>query len=68
MCFAVPGKIIKIINNKATVNFGEHQHKAKCDLKQNLRVGDYVYEHNGYILDKISKKEAEKILNLINHE
>ncbi|MFH1392579.1 MAG: HypC/HybG/HupF family hydrogenase formation chaperone [bacterium] len=60
MCLALPGKIIKIKNNKAIVDFGEHQHEAKLDLIKNLKLGDYVYMHGGFVLDKISKKEAEE--------
>ncbi len=68
MCLALPGKIIKIRNNKAIIDFGEHQHSAKLDLVKNLKIGDYVYTHGDLVLDKVSKKDAKKILNLINHE
>ncbi len=60
MCLALPGKIIKIKDNKAVVDFGEHQHSAKLDLVKNLKIGDYVYTHGGFILDKIDKKEVEE--------
>jgi len=67
MCLALPGKIIKLKNNKAIVDFGAHQHQAKCGLVKNLKIGDYVYTHGNLVLDKIDQKEAKKILNLINH-
>jgi len=68
MCLAVPGKIIKIDKNKALIDFGDHKHEASLDLKKDLKIGDYVYTHDKYVLDKISKQEAQEILNLINHE
>lgn len=65
MCLALPGKIIKLQDNKAVVDFGEHKHEVSCKLKKDLKLGDYVYTHDKYILDKISKKEAQRILKLI---
>lgn len=65
MCLALPGKIISIKNNKAIVEFEDHKHEAFCDLKKDLKIGDYVYTHDNYILDTITKKEAQEILNLI---
>lgn len=60
MCLALPGKVVKLTNNKAVVDFGTHRHVAKLDLIKNLKLGDYVYTHGGYVLDKISKKEIEE--------
>lgn len=68
MCLALPGQVIKISNNQAVVDFGDHQHKVKCDLTKDVKVGDYVYEHAGYILEKVSAQEAKKILKLIKEE
>lgn len=68
MCLALPGKIIKLENNKAIIDFGDHKHEALCDLKKNLKIGDYVYTHDKYVLDKIAKKDAQEILSLIRHE
>lgn len=65
MCLALPGKIIKLENNKALVDFGKHQHEALCDLKKDLKIGDYVYTHEDYVLDKIDKKEVNYIQELL---
>lgn len=65
MCMALPGKIIKIENNQAVIQFNGHKHTAKLDLIKKIKIGDYVYTHDDYVLDKISQKEAEKILNLV---
>jgi len=66
MCLAVPNKIIKIEGEWATVDSGEHNHKANLSLVKNARVGDYVIVHGDLVLNKMPKKDAFKILNLIN--
>lgn len=67
MCLATPSKIMKIEGNWAVVNSGKHSHRANLSLVKNAKVGDYVIIHGDLILNKIQKKEAEKILNLIKN-
>ncbi len=66
MCLAVPNKIIKIEKGWAIVRSAKHTHKANLSLVKNARVGDYIIVHGDLALNKMPKKDALKILNLIN--
>ncbi len=65
MCLATPSKIIKIKAGWATVRSGNHTHKANLSLLKGAKIGDYVLVHADLALNKVGKKEAEKILKII---
>tara|TARA_Y100000031_G_C8225327_1_gene388024 strand:+ start:129 stop:386 length:258 start_codon:yes stop_codon:yes gene_type:complete len=65
MCLAVPGKIIKITNDIATLDYGSELRTGKI-LDNTLKVGDYAIVQGGIIIQKIEKKEAEESLKLYN--
>lgn len=70
MCFAIPGKVVKIKNKEATIKTLNHYHQVDISLLKNVKIGDYLLVHQKMALNKIPKKEAEKILKLrkkINH-
>ncbi len=66
MCLAVPGKIEKIDNNTAIVDYGIEKRKADNSLL-NAEIGDYVIVNAGFIIEKIPKKEAKQALELIKN-
>ncbi len=66
MCLATPSKVIKINGDWATVKSGDHAHKANLSLVKDVKIGDYLIVHGDLALNKIEKKDALKILNLIN--
>ncbi|MEK6917152.1 MAG: HypC/HybG/HupF family hydrogenase formation chaperone [Nanoarchaeota archaeon] len=63
MCLAVPGKIIEIKKNIATIDYGSEKREADCSLL-NCKVGDYVIVSNKVVIDKLNKKEAEESLEM----
>ncbi|MBL7141488.1 HypC/HybG/HupF family hydrogenase formation chaperone [Patescibacteria group bacterium] len=65
MCLTIPGKIIKINKNKAEVQQGQNSLEIDVSLLLHIRVGDYILEQSGFAIQKISKKEALKTLNLL---
>ncbi|MDH5807219.1 MAG: HypC/HybG/HupF family hydrogenase formation chaperone [Candidatus Methanomethylicaceae archaeon] len=64
MCLAIPAKIIKIIGEKAEVDIGGVIRETSIALVKNVKEGDYVLIHTGYAIAKISKEEAEELLNI----
>lgn len=68
MCLNIPSKIISRKGKVVKVKRGSHKHEASLELmdKTKLRVGDYVIVQDGYVTQKISKKEAEYILKLLS--
>jgi len=66
MCLAIPAKILKIENKKATAQFGSLIKDIDVDFLEGLKVGDYVIVHAGFAIQKLDKKDAKITLDLIN--
>ena len=65
MCLATPLKIIKIENEKATVESGIHQYTVNISLIKDAKVGDYILAHGELAINKIPEEEAKKIIAII---
>jgi len=63
MCVALPGKIEKIEENIASVNFSGNLVRAHTGVVD-VSVGDFVLVHAGLIIQKLEKEEAENIKEL----
>jgi len=58
MCLAVPGKILEIDGDKATVEYGEGvTNKANITLVE-VESGSYVLVHAGFAIKTLDEKEA----------
>ena len=66
MCLAIPLKIIKIENNKAIVDSGDHHHKVDLSLVKNAKVGEYLIIKDNLAINKLKKQEAEKIIKIVS--
>lgn len=64
MCLAIPAKIVKIIGDRAEVDVGGIKKEASIALIKDVKEGDYVLIHTGYAIAKISKEEAEELLEI----
>lgn len=65
MCVALPGKIEKIENSIATVNFSGNIVRAHTGVVD-VSVGDFVLVHAGLIIQKLDTEEAENMTELFN--
>lgn len=65
MCLATPVKIIKLEKNKASVEALGKKNQVDTSLLQNIKVGDYLYASRGIAIKKVSRSEAEKVLELV---
>ena len=63
MCLAVPGKVVSIEGDVATVDFGGIKREANISLVD-ASVGRYVLIHAGYAIEVLDEKEAKKTLEL----
>jgi hydrogenase assembly chaperone HypC/HupF len=61
MCLAVPGKITKIKDDMATVDYGTEKRKGKI-IEKDYKEGDFVIIQGGIVVQKVDKKEAEEAL------
>ncbi|MBI5756521.1 MAG: [FeFe] hydrogenase H-cluster radical SAM maturase HydG [Nitrospirae bacterium] len=61
MCYAIPGKVLDISNNIATIDYFGETKEAIVDAG-NIRVGDYVFAQGGLIVGTLKEDEAHGIL------
>ncbi|MCM8830663.1 MAG: HypC/HybG/HupF family hydrogenase formation chaperone [Candidatus Omnitrophica bacterium] len=61
MCYAIPARLVEIKDNIGIVDYFGERKKALIDYSD-VKVGDYVYVQGGILINKVSKKEAEEIL------
>jgi hydrogenase expression/formation protein HypC len=67
MCIAVPGKVIEINDiNMATIDFGGTTKAASADLVPDVKIGDYVLVHAGFIINRLDEEEAQETLKLFD--
>lgn len=64
MCLAYPGKIIKIKNNYAIVDFDGLTRKINIELIEKPKIGDFVNVHTGFAIQKMTQKDAKEVLKL----
>ncbi len=64
MCLAIPGKVEKIVNNMAVVNFGGIKKDVVIDFVPDITPGEYVIVHAGFAIQKLDTKEAKKTLKI----
>lgn len=64
MCLAVPGKVTGVKENRATVDISGIICEAGSHLVQDLKPGDYVIVHSGFIIEKLDEQDALKTLAL----
>ena len=61
MCLLVPGKIIRIDGETATVDYGSEERSGRL-IEDGYDVGDYVLIQGGFIIGKVEREEAEASL------
>lgn len=64
MCLAVPGKIVKIENLAAIVDFGKVKREVSLTLTPQAKVGDFVLVHAGFSIQVLDQKDAKETLDL----
>ena len=62
MCYAIPGKVVEINGQVATVDYYGECRKAYTDLTETA-IGDYVYAQGGFIIRTVPVPEAREILS-----
>jgi len=65
MCFSIPCKIEKIVNNKAAVSNCGNIFNVDISLLPKIKRNDWILVQGDLAFKKISKEEAEENLNLL---
>jgi len=61
MCLAVPGKIIGIKDEIATIDYDVEKRKGRI-IDKGFKTGDYVIVQGGIVMQKVRSKEAKDAL------
>jgi hydrogenase expression/formation protein HypC len=64
MCLAVPGRIVAIEGDLATVDFGSQVNQEVNVTLVDAKEDDYVLVHAGYAIQVVDRAEAEESLRL----
>jgi len=64
MCLTIPGKIIKIENNIATLDYGSEKREAKI-IEQGFKVGDFVLVQAKIVIEKVSEEQMKGWLEVL---
>lgn len=65
MCLAVPGKIVKIEDGYADIDFGGVSKRASIRLFEDAKVDDFALIHAGFVIQILDKDDGEELDNLI---
>lgn len=62
MCLLVPGRIIAIEGENATVDYGVEKRIGRL-IEPGYTVGDYALIQGGFVIAKVDAREAEASLS-----
>lgn len=58
MCLAIPGKIVRIKDDVALVDYGSEKRQGKI-VDGEYSIGDYVIIQGGLVIEKIPERQAK---------
>lgn len=65
MCLGVPGRVIDVRGNIATVDFWGVRRETRLDVvDETVHPGDYILNHVGFAIRKIPPSEIQETLAL----
>lgn len=65
MCLAVPGRIKSIQDGYADIDFGGLFKLASIRLFPDVKVGDYVLIHAGFVIQVLDQDSGEELDRII---
>jgi hydrogenase expression/formation protein HypC len=65
MCLGIPVKVIKKTGQSAEVEVDGVKRQANLSLRPEVKVGDYVLLHAGFVIEVLDRKEAAIRLKLL---
>ncbi|MCE7875400.1 HypC/HybG/HupF family hydrogenase formation chaperone [bacterium CPR1] len=65
MCLAIPGRILSLSADLATVEVSGVRREVNIALLPELKVGDWVLIHVGFALSRLNEEEARQTLSYL---
>lgn len=66
MCLATPMQLNRIDGDYGFVEHGGKEYQVELSLIENPKVGDWIFAHGKIAVSRISGKDAQEILQLID--
>jgi hydrogenase expression/formation protein HypC len=66
MCLAIPGRVTEINDGIAQVDYGGVSKKASTRLFENVKAGDLVLVHAGFIIQILDEKSGDELEKIID--
>ena len=65
MCLAVPAKIIELAGSEAIADCIGNRIQANISLVPDVKLGDYILIHAGFVITVLDEDEAKKTWKLL---
>lgn len=65
MCLAIPGTVIQLEEETATIDYGGTTRRASLRLLPDTAVGDCVLVHAGFVIQKVDPDEGAELEALL---
>ena len=65
MCLAIPGTVIQLEEDTATIDYGGTTRRADLRLLPDTAVGDCVLVHAGFVIQKVDPDEGAELEALL---
>ena len=66
MCLAVPGKVIRRVDDEAEVDLQGNQLRVSTVLVPEVKEGDWVLIHAGFAIQTLDEESAKETFALLN--
>lgn len=66
MCLAVPGQIVQVEGDSATVDFQGNRMRICCALTPSVQPGDWVLVHAGFAISELDEQAARETWDYLN--
>lgn len=65
LCLSIPGKVVAVKDNIATIDYGKHGIRTDASTAMiSVQAGDYVLVQGGFIIKVLSPHEAAEYLKV----
>ena len=68
MCLGIPLRIIEINEEIGIGEIGGVEREVNLRFIEDIKVGDYVISHAGFVIQKLDEEEANETLALLRGE
>ena len=65
MCWAIPAEVMTINANLARVRLEGVEREVSLDLVRDVKIGDYVVIHAGYVIQIVSEEDARLTMKIM---